>query len=119
MYTIGRTPGKLSQLLVSAFQSARNKRRSVRMRLALRTIAMGTTAMRRTTRSTCATAQFYLWTPRAPWEAAPTRLVTEHLARLADGPMPDDFSTQLSTYMARLGTKGVAARSQNRTRRVK
>jgi hypothetical protein len=33
-------------------------------------------------------------------------LITDHLARMAEGPMPDDFGTQLSTYMANLGRKG-------------
>jgi len=41
-------------------------------------------------------------TPKA---AAPAR-VQAHRRRLAEGPMPDDFGTQLSTYMAHLGRKG-------------
>ena len=28
------------------------------------------------------------------------------MRRIAEGPMPDDFGTQLSTYMASLGRKG-------------
>jgi hypothetical protein len=37
--------------------------------------------------------------------AAPAR-VQAHMRRMAEGPMPDDFGTQLSTYMAHLGRKG-------------
>jgi hypothetical protein len=32
-------------------------------------------------------------------------LITDHLARMAEGPMPDDFGTQLSTYMSKPGPK--------------
>ena len=32
--------------------------------------------------------------------------VQHHMRRMAEGPMPDDFGTQLSTYMAHLGRKG-------------
>jgi hypothetical protein len=32
--------------------------------------------------------------------------VQDHMRRMAEGPMPDDFGTQLSTYMANLGRKG-------------
>ena len=34
------------------------------------------------------------------------RLITEHMGRMAEGPMPDDFGTQLSTFMAHIGRKG-------------
>ena len=40
-----------------------------------------------------------------PNAAAPAR-VQAHMRRMAEGPMPDDFGTQLSTYMAHLGRKG-------------
>ena len=41
----------------------------------------------------------------APKAAASAR-VKAHMLRMAEGPMPDDFGTQLSTYMAHLGRKG-------------
>src|SRR5262245_57151809 len=46
--------------------------------------------------------------PKRPSERrkAARRPVTELMARMAEGPMPDDFGTQLSTYMAHLGRKG-------------
>jgi hypothetical protein len=42
--------------------------------------------------------------PSDPNRAAHS-MITEHLARMA-GPTPDDFGTQLSTYMSELGRKG-------------
>ena len=36
-------------------------------------------------------------------------LITDHLARMAEGPMPDDFGTQLSTYMSKPGREGSKA----------
>jgi hypothetical protein len=50
-------------------------------------------------------------TPKPPAKPKPSAKpkkapITEHMARMAEGPMPDDFGTQLSTYMAHLGRKG-------------
>jgi hypothetical protein len=42
--------------------------------------------------------------PSDPNKAARAQ-INEHMARMA-GPMPDDFGTQLSTYMSQLGRKG-------------
>ncbi len=41
-------------------------------------------------------------------------LITDHLARMAEGPMPDDFGTQLSTYMSKPGPKGSQASDTQR-----
>lgn len=51
--------------------------------------------------------------PSDPNKAAHS-LITEHMVRMAEGPMPDDFGTQLSTYMSKLGRKGGKASGAKR-----
>jgi hypothetical protein len=50
--------------------------------------------------------------PTDPNRAAHNQ-INEHLARMA-GPMPDDFGTQLSTYMSELGRRGGRASGAKR-----